>query len=329
MTPQPAEEQAPTVAEPTPAEQADVLEAASERTEEEQQQEPAAEGAPAPEGAEISRPVLRLSPEDRPRCSELAESRDWGAEERKWELLFEVGEVYGIEDEEHRLIATAVLTRYGTQLAAVSMVLVDEGHERQGHGTAVMRHVIEQAGAATVVLHATPAGRPLYASLGFEPCGTVETHLGRFDPTGTKPGGSQPASEADLLQIARLDHEVHGVHRTAVVKRLPRFAEQIRVLRNEEGLITGYGARWVNGDTTVVGPVIAPDFAGARDLITDLVDGVEGEVRLDVDHEADDLSAWACGHGLKYAAGCTVMALGGKPPTDNERLYAPLMCALG
>lgn len=277
----------------------------------------------------VAEPVLRLAAADRQRCSDLAVSRDWGAEEHKWDLLFEVGEVYGIEDAEGRLTATAVLTRYGTQLASVSMVLVAEDRERQGYGTAVMRHVMEQATGATLVLHATQTGRPLYESLGFAAFGTVETHVGQWDPTGTSTGLTQPASPEDLLQLARLDHEVYGVHRTAVVKRLPRFAEQVRVLRNEEGLLVGYGARWRNGETTMVGPVLAPDFAGARDLIADLMDGVEGEVRVDVDAEADDLSAWVCGHGLKTGYACTHMALGGTPPMDAARLHAPLMCALG
>ena len=274
-------------------------------------------------------PVFQLSADDRRRCSDLAVSRDWGAEERKWDLLFEVGEVYGIEDAERRLLATAVLTRYGTQLATISMVLVDEEHERQGYGTAVMRHVMERSAGATLMLHATQNGRPLYESLGFASFGTVETHVGTWDPTGISIGLTEQATPEDLLQLARLDHEVYGVHRTAVVKRLPRFAERIRVLRNEEGLLTGYGASWRNGETTMVGPVLAPDFAGARDLIADLVDGVEGEIRVDVDAEADDLSTWICGHGLKPGYACTQMALGGTPPMDATRLHAPLMCALG
>jgi GNAT superfamily N-acetyltransferase len=277
----------------------------------------------------VAEPVFQLAESDRARCLDLAVSRGWGAEEHKWELLFEVGEVYGIADADGRMLATAVLTRYGTQLAAVSMVLVAESRERQGYGTAIMRHVIDAAAGAVVVLHATQAGRPLYESLGFEPFGTVEAHVGQFDPTGTRTGGSGQASAEDLLQIARLDHEVYGVHRTAVIKRLDRFAERIRVLRSEEGLITGYGATWRNGETTMIGPVLAPDLAGARDLIADLADGVEGELRVDVDAEHDDLSAWVSGHGLKTSYACTHMSLGGTPPSDLARLYAPLMCALG
>ena len=106
-----------------------------------------------------------------------------------------------------------------------------------------------------------------------------------FDPTGARTGRSQPASPEDLLQLARLDREVYGVHRTALLKRLPKFAERVRVLRDEEGLIVGYGALWRSEDLAAVGPILAPDVAGARDLITDLVEGVEDRLRLDVDAE--------------------------------------------
>ena len=281
----------------------------------------------APETA--AGPVIRLTEADIPRCGELGVTRDWGAEQRKWGLLFEVGEVYGIEDADGRLIATTVLTRYGARFATISMVLVAQTHERRGYGTRIMRHVIDQATGATLVLHATPEGRPLYEKLGFRAFGAVEAHVGTFDATGTKTGRSQPAAPEDLLQLARLDREVYGVHRTALLKRLPRFAERIRVLRDADGLITGYGATW-RGETRLnIGPVLAPDFAGARDLIADLVDGVEDELRLDIDAEGDDLSAWACGHGLQPVATCTHMAHGGLAPMDPDRLHAPLMCALG
>jgi GNAT superfamily N-acetyltransferase len=280
------------------------------------------------EGARAS--VRRLTDADLDRCGRLGLSRAWGAEQRKWGLLFEVGEVYGIEDEAGQLIATAVLTRYGRQFGSISMVLVAESHERRGYGTRIVRHVMQQASGATLVLHATPEGRPLYERLGFKSFATVEAHVGVFDPTGARAGRSRAASAEDLLQLARLDHEVYGVHRTALLKRLPRFAERVRVLCDEEGLITGYGALWRSEDLATIGPVLAPDVAGARDLITDLAEDVEGRIRLDVDAEADDLSAWACGHGLKPAYTCSHMVFGEGPvPMDPQRLHAPMMCALG
>lgn len=299
-------------------------EAAAELTEE------LAEAAPeAIETEAANAEVRQLSEPDLARCSALSVSLDLGAQEHMWRLLFDIGEVYGIEDEHGELIAACVLTRYGARFATVSAVLVAAGHEGRGYEARVMRHILEQAKSSTLVLHATPESRTSYESLGFHRFGAVEEHVGVFDPTGLQPGRSQEATPEDLLQLARLDHEVYGVHRTALLKRLPSFAERVRVLRDEEGLITGYGALWRDADTVTIGPVLAPDLAGARDLITDLADGVEGPISLELDHEGDDLSAWASGHGLKLAYTCSHMVLGGEPPMDQTRLHSPLMCALG
>ena len=273
--------------------------------------------------------VRQLGETDLARCSALGAGRGWGAEETKWGLLFAVGEVYGIEDENGELITACVLTRYGARFGTVSAVLVAEGHEGRGHEARIMQHILDQAKSSALVLHATPRERPMYEALGFERFGAVEEHVGRFDPTGLQPGRSQEASAEDLLQLARLDHEVYGVHRTALLKRLADFAERVRVLRDEEGLIIGYGALWRDEETATIGPILAPDIAGARDLITDLADGVEGPIRLELDHEGDDLSAWASGHGLKLAYTCSHMVLGGPAPMDQARLHSPLMCALG
>ncbi len=273
--------------------------------------------------------MRRLTAADRARCSALAVSHDWGTEEKKWELLFELGEVYGVEEPGGELIATSVLTRYGAELAAVSMVLVAKSHERRGFGTRMVRHALEQADGSCVTLHAVLPGRPLYEKLGFRPFTTVEAHLGTFDPTGANVGRTEEAGAADYAEIARLDRDAYGADRSALMARLPHVAERIRVLRGAGGGLTGYGATWRNGETTVVGPVVAPDVAAARDLVTDLAIDVEGPVRMDIDHEGDDLSAWACGHGLQPTYACTHMAHGRKIPIDQSRLHAPLMCALG
>jgi hypothetical protein len=42
--------------------------------------------------------ITRLRQDDLGACLELAADRGWQPEPRKWALLFEVGEVYGIRD---------------------------------------------------------------------------------------------------------------------------------------------------------------------------------------------------------------------------------------
>ena len=59
----------------------------------------------------------------------------------------------------------------------VALVATDPAHQRRGYGEAVMRHALDAAveshGDKPTFLHATDAGRPIYARMGYE---TVSTH---------------------------------------------------------------------------------------------------------------------------------------------------------
>ncbi|MDX6314115.1 MAG: hypothetical protein QOF44_3579 [Streptomyces sp.] len=288
-------------------------------------------------------PVRRLTLDgDLADCLKLAVSRDWGPEDHKWRFLFTHGEVYGIDAPDgDGLAGTTILTRYGSTLAAVSMVLVAARYEGRGFGRRLMTHVIDQAGDATVTLHATDRGRPLYEKLGFRAIGTVITHVGRFTPTAGRPSGTgrvRPATEADLPALLTLDAEVFGADRAPLLRRLPHFAEHTVLAEPEspDGTITGYAAGWRNIDTLVIGPVIADTPDTARQLIAALARnaGPDTAVRLDLrtdrPADTDGLHAWAAAHGVLPGFPNTLMVLGDRDlPGDDRRRHTPLMVALG
>src|SRR5690606_12627508 len=66
------------------------------------------------------------------------------------------------------LAASAAVIRHGDAAAWISMVLVRPDRRRAGLATELMRWAVEAAsGVRVVALDATPAGRPVYARLGF------------------------------------------------------------------------------------------------------------------------------------------------------------------
>ncbi|MGN9910482.1 GNAT family N-acetyltransferase [Phytohabitans sp. LJ34] len=270
--------------------------------------------------------IDRLTVDDLDACLALAQDRDWPPERHKWRLLFDIGTVYGIRGEGGEVIATAILTRYGTGLAAISMVLVASHHGRQGLGRALMTQAIADAGDATVFLNATEYGRPLYERLGFVTVGRTFTHIGHF--TGGGEGISRPATPGDRDAIHRLDAEVNGADRKILMDRLPAFSSEVRAVVRQ-GAVTGYGATWPNHGNTVIGPVVAATPAEARGLIADLAAGVEGPIRLDLDDRHPELHGWAVERGLEPRTSTAVMALGGTLPGDRGRWFVPMMQALG
>ena len=273
-------------------------------------------------------PVHRLDAGRLADCLELAADRGWPREEHKWRLLFDIGEVYGITDPDGRLVASAVLTRYGPGLCAISMVLVAERFDGRGLGRRLMSEILALTGDAVVTLYATSFGRPLYEKLGFTLVCDNVTHVGRFE-TADEVEVSRPAVAEDLPGIIELDREVHGADRSGLVSRLPSFCSQLRVIDGERG-ITGYAGAWDNIDKVVAGPVVAADATAAKGLLADLAKAAAAPVRLEVLHEFGEVGAWAVSRGLAPTGTTSLMVLGGRElPGDAARRFSPVSVALG
>ncbi|MFB4275271.1 GNAT family N-acetyltransferase [Nonomuraea sp. MTCD27] len=266
--------------------------------------------------------VRRLTLDDLDDCSRLAKDRGWLPERHKWRLLFEIGEVYGMDAPDgDGLAATNILTRYGDDHAVISMVLTASRFGRQGLARRLMEHVLEQAGGRTVSLYATEHGRPLYERLGFRVVGRAAKHTGVFK--GEPSGRTRPATEADLGRILELDAELFGTDRSAALRRMFGFGEQVRIA---EG---GFGQCWRNDDNTVIGPVVARDEETARALIGDLALHAGGEVRMDLDLAKAGLVGWAGEHGIGSPWEVSMMVRGGELPGDRSCQFLPYMQALG
>ena len=276
-------------------------------------------------------PIHPLTSDDLPGCLALARDRQWLPEERKWRLVFDIGTVYGVRDQAGDLAGVTVLTCHGTGLATIGMLLVAARYGRRGLGRGLMSHALAEAGKATVFLHATPSGRPLCEKLGFVPVGASHTYLGGFVPVGRGggPARSRPAGRGDLSAIRRLDAQANGTDRAHLVRRLPGFTEQLRVIERS-GLVTGYGGAYRCLRYVSIGPVIAESTGDAKTLIADLAGAVAGPVRIDIDDRHPRLLGWAVARGLASRDSSLTMVLDGRPlPGDRGRCFAPLMRAVG
>lgn len=281
-------------------------------------------GAPFP-------PVRRLGLEDLRSCVALSLDRGWSPEKAKWSLLLEVSEVFGVDAPDGGLAGAVVLTRYGADLASVGMMLVAARHGRRGLGRALMEHLLAAAGDATVTLFATDLGKPLYEKLGFRTIRRSAAFTGRFragQPTDNSKKRTRPAADTDMAAILDVDKAAFGADRSRLLRRLPAFARQLRVLETDNG-VAGFAAAWHNVTSTVIGPVVAPDGAAARLLIADLAAGISGPVRLDLDPDRPELPDWAVSHGLQPVALTTVMVHGDPSlPGEPARLFTPISVAL-
>ncbi|ONI76875.1 hypothetical protein ALI144C_32575 [Actinosynnema sp. ALI-1.44] len=259
-------------------------------------------------------------------CLELAVSRDWTPDARIWNLMFEIGVVFGIDDPGGGLAGCVVSTRYGTRLSAIGMMLVAEKFGRQGLGTRLMEHAIADAGTESTWLTATRFGKPLYEKLGFRSVGTCTRYAG--DLRLTPAGASRPASTEDIPAIAELDAAVFGAPREHVLRALPAVADQVRVIEGTDG-VRGYGVAWRNVDNTAIGPLVADDVRTAQDLIADLAAGSDQPSRFHLADTHSELREWLESHGAEQVFDTTEMVHGASHPGDRERLFLPLALATG
>ncbi|MFI6814952.1 GNAT family N-acetyltransferase [Nonomuraea sp. NPDC050328] len=269
--------------------------------------------------------MRRLTPDELDDCVRLAKSREWLPERRKWALLFEAGEVYGLLLG-GTLVSTTVLTRYGAGYGVISMVLTDPAHARQGLARRLMEYVLEQADGLVLSLTATPNGRPLYERLGFETVGEVTSHVGVF--AGEPSGVSRAATAADLEPILALDRELFEADRGVLLRRLPDLHDPLRVIERD-GRVAAFGGVWDTGDQLVGGPVVTRDPEAAMALLADLLAGTAKPVRLDLDTRQTEVCAWAEAHGVQPGFSTKLMVRGGALPGVRPSLVTSYNVALG
>ena len=141
--------------------------------------------------------VRPLTVADLPQAIRLKEQENWNQTEADWKRLLEpdsggclaacVGE---------RVVGTVTTAMFGADLAWIGMMLVDRDFRRRGIARRLLRLAISRCGEAgirRIKLDATPAGRPVYESLGF----VSETMIERW---GRVEGKLRARDHADNLR---------------------------------------------------------------------------------------------------------------------------------
>lgn len=184
-----------------------------------------------------------------------------------------------------RLVGTVTTTTYGRALAWIGMMVVDRESRGRGIGAALMRSALEHLhglGIASVKLDATPAGRPLYESLGF----TAEADIERWQGVA-RPGagsGARSASGGSRQALFALDESAYGADRSRLLERLVADASDTPlVVEPGHDPLQGYALARPGRAAVYVGPLVATTAdAAVRLLDAVLVRYAGQEVCLDL-----------------------------------------------
>lgn len=184
----------------------------------------------------------------------------WPHRADDWRLLERAGTGFVACLPHGQVIGTALCWRYGPERASLGMVIVSPDHQGRGIGRQLMERLIDALGERTILLHATPAGKPLYEKLGFRAVGTVDQHQGTVfqPPLVSLPPGERlrPLGANDAPRLAELATRASGLDRRALFPLLLDVADGIALDR--DGELLGFALFRRFGRGFVIGPVVAP-----------------------------------------------------------------------
>lgn len=281
---------------------------------------------------ELKSPILlrEMTRGDLQGASELSQEQSWPHRTEDWELFFELGEgiVAKIDD---RVVGTIMAWRFGEDYATIGLVIVTNRIQGQGIGRKLMEAMLDRLEGCNVVLNATQEGMPLYTKLGFVACGMVRQHQGPapvmplselMPGERLRPVGGSDNGLSDLYSRAS------GMDRSRIFGALCRDSEAVVLSRDHEPV--GFALLRRFGRGRAIAPIVAPDLAGAKHLITHWLGARAGKFcRIDV-VEGLGLSKWLEAEGLPCVGTVTTMAKGKPPcPQQGPQVFAIAAQALG
>lgn len=255
-------------------------------------------------------------------CLVLSAAAGWNQNAADWQTILERGHVIGLRAGEGRLLATAAVLPY-EPFAWICMVLVAASERRRGHATRLMQHCIDWIGERGLVagLDATPAGREVYRTLGFEdvygltrlqaPNVSVQRHaLADVD--------IKSMAAADLAAIADYDAPVFGADRAPLLAELCRRVPHAAFVARRGGRLCGFALARDGRLATQLGPVVAEDETVARALMSHAFTSMKGDVFVDIADRHRSIRVWLDELGFVVQRPFTRMLLGRSAPIGRS-----------
>lgn len=208
-----------------------------------------------------------------PEALELEAKEHWNQTENDWKRILKLCPkgCFGAFAEQ-RLVGTVTTITYGREVAWVGMMLVKGEYRGRGIGKRLMRASLDYCAGCqieTIKLDATPAGRPLYESLGFSAEMSVQRWEGiarlSFQRTRSRPGS------ADNQRLYELDQRAFGADRRELLESLiadaccgPLVVEDNS---SRQLALAGYALARRGARAFYAGPIVASDQRVTESLL--------------------------------------------------------------
>ncbi len=262
--------------------------------------------------------------EDVPALSRLVEQAGWNQLPSDWQRLIEL-EPQGcfVARLEGAIAGTLTTICYGSELAWIGMMLVDQRFRRQGIGRCLMEHAIatlQNRSIRSIQLDATPLGKLLYDQLGFR----TEFAFHRWHKPGSPTASSAPTATSMPLSDANyaLDRVTFGADRSVLLSCL---ADDSKVVSTSDG---SFGMLRCGRVADYLGPVSATESSAAL-IIRQLVDSTSRDLFWDIPSQNTSAVYLATCCQCSPVRTLFRMTLGSSPQPHWVTLYALADPALG
>jgi predicted N-acetyltransferase YhbS len=210
----------------------------------------------------------------------LKEEAGWNQTRKDWQRLIDLGpEGNFVASFKEKVIGTVTTIIYERRLAWIGMMLVDPSLRRRGIGAGLMRTALDYLqgqGVASVKLYATPAGRPLYESLGFREEGPIERWQGRA--SGVRKNELIKIGPEGARRIPAMDCRAFGVDRRALMALLMRDCPIDPLMAiDSKGILAGYALARSGSKANYIGPVGAENSETALALLDGILSQLLGK----------------------------------------------------
>jgi ribosomal protein S18 acetylase RimI-like enzyme len=231
----------------------------------------------------------------------LCRASRWNQTARDWEQFLTLaprGARVALRD--GRVIGTVATLPYEDRFGWIGMVLVDPTERGHGVGTRLLHEGLTLLSGTCARLDATPAGRPLYAKLGFrEEYGLARMQRPVAATLAPASRGVRSMLGDDLPAVSALERDVFGADRSAMLRWLLEGAPEYARVVEEAGLIAGYSFGRHGHDFEHVGPIVAGHVGHAAALAAAcMAVAPERPLVIDAARHSPGWLAWLAAQGL-------------------------------
>ncbi len=260
---------------------------------------------------------------------ELSTSVGWDYDEQEIRTILSSGKIYGHKNAVGKIVSSAAIIPYDTDLASIGMVIVNEEYRGLGLGKNATQKCIDSVSQNTsIMLISTDNGKPLYENLGFITVDSVHKYLSdNYIPTrlfnNLQEITLESYQEKDINEIIELDSAAFGDKRGNLLLNRINQSKQCLVVRNLKGKIIGFGISILGPENLLIGPIVAPNSQTAALIIDGLVINHQGKIRIDVSSSNDELMFFLEKSGFIKVSNPPIMIKNSiKMPYRNKELFA-------